>query len=113
MDETQLHREAADLGMQVVYLGLLRKGPKWSPEETPDSARLQDAHLANIGDMVEKGWLVLVGPCGDDGELRGIYVFRAASLAEAESMAATDPAIQAGRLICELHPWLVGRDSLP
>ena len=30
---------------------------------------------------------------------------------EAEAMAASDPAIQAERLICELHPWMVGKDA--
>jgi len=113
MDDQTLHAEAAHIGMQVVYLGLLRKGPVWSPEETVERAAIQEAHLANIDAMIAKGWLALVGPMGDDGDLRGIYVFKAGSLAEAEDMAASDPAIQAGRLICELHPWLVGKDALP
>lgn len=112
MDEQSLRAEAEQYGMQVVYLGLLRKGPAWTAEETVEQAALQKAHLANINAMAAKGWLVLVGPMGDDGDLRGIYVFKAGSLAEAEAMAASDPAIQAGRLICEMHPWLVGKDAL-
>ena len=113
MDDQTLHDEAEQMGMQVVYLGLLRKGPVWSSEETVERAAIQAAHLANIDAMVEKGWLALVGPMGDDGDLRGIYIFKARSLAEAEAMAASDPAIQAWRLICELHPWWVGKDALP
>jgi hypothetical protein len=34
-------------------------------------------------------------------------VFRVDSLEEAESLVATDPSVQAGRLAFELHPWMI------
>jgi hypothetical protein len=37
--------------------------------------------------------------------LRGIYIFDVATVAEAEALTRTDPAIQAGQLVMELHPW--------
>ena len=40
-----------------------------------------------------------------DGELRGIYIFNVTSVEEARALTATDPAIKAGRLEMELHPW--------
>ena len=41
----------------------------------------------------------------DDGEVRGIYVFDVRTVEEAEALTASDPSIQAGRLVMELHPW--------
>jgi hypothetical protein len=41
----------------------------------------------------------------DDGEMRGIYIFNVTTIEEAKKLTETDPAIQAGRLEMELHPW--------
>lgn len=93
--------------MEVLFLGLLRRGPTWIPELTDEVEALQEAHLANIHRMKESGELVVAGPFGDDGELRGVYIFRVGSLDEAIALANADPAVKAGRLIFELHPWWV------
>jgi hypothetical protein len=41
----------------------------------------------------------------DNTELRGIYVFNVKSIEEAQKLCETDPAIKAGSLEMELHPW--------
>lgn len=61
--------------------------------------------MANINRMAEEGKLVTAGPFMDDGELRGIYIFNVATVEEAKALTETDPAVQAGRLVMELHPW--------
>ncbi|MGO8947369.1 MAG: YciI family protein [Ktedonobacterales bacterium] len=94
-------------GMTVYYVEMLRKGPAWTPESTRETERLQEAHLANNRRLVALGKLILVGPCLDDGDLRGIDVYRAESLAEVQVLADSDPAVQAGRLAYEIHPWMV------
>ena len=48
---------------------------------------------------------MLAGPFMDQGPYRGMYVFNVTSLEEAKALTETDPAIQAGRLEMELHPW--------
>ena len=103
------------LKMNTVYLGFLKKGPnrKEGDGETPQVQELQKAHLANIGRLVELKKLVAVGPFGDDGNLRGIFVFRVASLQEAQELSATDPMIRSRRLVLELHPWQVPEGILP
>ena len=100
-------------GTMTAYLAFLVRGDKWTPGETPENAAIQKAHLANIGRLAELKKLVVAGPFGDDGTLRGIFVFRVASLEEARSLAETDPAVKAGRLALQIHPWVVPDGILP
>ena len=99
--------------MTVYYLRLLKRGPLWTPEETPELERLQAAHVAYQRQLGEAGKLLLNGPLLDDGAVRGAGVFRTTSLAEAQALSDGDPAVQAGRLISELHPWMVAKGVLP
>ena len=102
--------EAPPEDMEILYLGLLRRGPQWTPEVTPEVEALQTAHLANIERMRKSGELLVAGPFGDDGELRGVYIFRVKSMEEALALTSTDPSVAAGRLAFEIHPWWVKRD---
>jgi uncharacterized protein YciI len=91
-------------GMRRYVLAFLLAGPNRNQSDE-EAARLQKAHLANIARLGEEGKLVLAGPFLEDGQLRGIYVFAVESVEEARKLTETDPAIQAGRLRMELHPW--------
>jgi uncharacterized protein YciI len=91
--------------MTTYYVGFLYRGPSWSPGETPESQKIQEGHMANIQRLAKEGKLLLAGPFTDDGELRGMFVFQVASLEEAKALCDTDPAVKAGRLRVELHPW--------
>jgi uncharacterized protein len=108
---------------------LLKKGPtcrlapacsrheRWSPDSTPEISALQEAHLANLRRLGEMGKLVLNGPLLDSfavsGEIRGIGVLKTDTLREAEELVATDPMVKVGRLVFELHAWMVKKDILP
>ncbi|MCE9678427.1 YciI family protein [Shewanella sp. AS1] len=95
---------ADDYGMKQYVMAFLKRGPN-RDQDAKEANALQAAHLANIGRLAKQGKLVLAGPFLDDGELRGIYIFNVTSVKEAEELTASDPAIQAGRLVMELHPW--------
>lgn len=95
---------ADDYGMKTYVMAFLKAGPNRDRSEAEAQA-LQRAHLDNITRMAEAGQLVLAGPFLDDGPLRGIYIFNVRTVEEAEALTATDPAIQAGSLVMELHPW--------
>ena len=56
--------------------------------------------------MYKKGILLIAGPMGDNGELRGIVVLKVNSMEEAKALVEADPAVKAGRLRVELHPWM-------
>ena len=95
---------ADDYGMSQFVMAFLKSGPN-RPSDPKKAEELQAAHMANIGRMAEEGKLVLAGPFMGDGDLRGIYVFDVETVEEAKALTETDPAIQAGSLVMELHPW--------
>ena len=101
----------------IYYIYLLKKGPAWTAEETPELDALQEAHLANMRRLVDIGKLVINGPLLDSfaisGELRGIGALKTASLAEAQELISTDPMVKVGHMIFELHAWMVDKNILP
>jgi len=99
--------------LMTVYLAFLVKGEKWTAEKTPQTEEIQNLHMANIHRLADMKKLVVAGPFGDDGTLRGIFVFRVASLEEARALTLTDPAVQAGRFTIDVHPWVVPEGILP
>jgi uncharacterized protein YciI len=103
------------LDLKTVYFGFLKKGPnrKDGDDNTPEVEALQKAHLANIIRLAGTKKLVVAGPFGDNGELRGVFVLRVESLKEAQELAATDPMIKIDRLKIELHPWQVPAGVIP
>jgi uncharacterized protein YciI len=96
--------KADDYGMRTYVMAFLKAGPN-RDRSREEAQKLQAAHMANINRLAAEGKLVLAGPFADNGPLRGIYVFDVATVAEAEALTKTDPAIQAGSLVMELHPW--------
>ncbi len=104
-DEAAARNFGADEhGMRKYVVAFLKRGPN-RPTDPAKAAELQAAHLKNIGRLAAEGKLVLAGPFLDGGELRGIFVFAATSLSEAEELVRTDPAVQAGSLTMELKEW--------
>jgi uncharacterized protein len=104
-DSLLARRLGADrIGMKVYVMAFLKKGPNRSQDST-EAARLQAAHMANIQRMAREGSLVVAGPFMDDGDLRGIYVFNVSTVDSARALTESDPAVKAGRLAMELHPW--------
>jgi uncharacterized protein len=91
--------------MTTYVVGFLYRGPKWTPEVTPETQKIQEGHMANIRKMAKEGKLILAGPFADNTDLRAMFVFLTDSTEEARKLCDGDPAIQAGRLRVELHPW--------
>ncbi|MBS1831089.1 MAG: hypothetical protein JST65_00170 [Acidobacteria bacterium] len=95
---------ADDMGMRKYVMAFLKAGPT-PPKDRAESQKVMGGHMANIQRMAKDGKLAIAGPFLDRGELRGIYIFNVESVAEAEALTKTDPAIQSGALVMELHPW--------
>jgi uncharacterized protein YciI len=95
---------ADDYGMKKYVMAFLKRGPN-QDQDSITAAKLQAAHMENIGKMAEAGKLVLAGPFYGDGDLRGIYIFDVDNLEDAEKLTNSDPAIKAGRLQMDLFEW--------
>jgi uncharacterized protein YciI len=92
-------------GMKTYYLVLLKKGPNRT-QDSVTAAKIQAGHMAHINEMAAAGKLNVAGPCSDNGDLRGIFIFNVASIEEARALTESDPAVKSGRLIMEIHPWM-------
>jgi uncharacterized protein YciI len=99
--------------MGEVFLVLLKKGPAWTAERNDRTKAIQEGHMANIKALWEAKKLIIAGPIGDAGDTRGVFVFQAASRAEALALTESDPAIKAGRLVPEIYSWWVAKRALP
>lgn len=86
-------------------LGILVRGPAWTPERTPRTDSIQAGHMANIVRMAEHGALLAAGPFESGGELRGIFVFRPGE-DPLDSLMSGDPAIASQRLEVRRYPWV-------
>ena len=95
----------APVEMAQYFIGLIYKGDKWASIPPEATAEIQKAHRANIVRLEQAGQMLLAGPIENADELRGIFIYRTATLAEAEELVRTDPAVQAGRLRVEVYPF--------
>ncbi len=90
--------------MKQYFMVFLKAGPARS-QSKEEAAGIQKDHLDHIAWMADQGYVDMAGPFGDEGEIRGILVMRVPNRERAEELAAMDPAVKAGRLIMEIHPW--------
>ncbi len=98
--------------MTTYYFGLIAKGPNAGTGTQEEREKIQTAHLANIVRLHAAGKLLVAGPFLDGGNFRGLFIYKCATLAEAQELAATDPAVKAGRLAVEIHPWLTMKGNI-
>ena len=74
-------------------------------QDSSTAAKIQEGHMANITKLYNEGKIKVAGPFGDDGNWKGIFIFDCETKQEVENLLKTDPAIAAGRLNYEIHPW--------
>lgn len=97
--------------LEPLVLGLLVRAP--NRVENPANAEdIQKGHLAYMDSLHKQGKLVAAGPFLDEGSARGLVVYRVATVDEARALAANDPAVKAGRLVLEAHPWMTFKGIL-
>lgn len=94
-----------DYGMKMYMFVVLKTGEN----KTTDKVFIDSCfmgHLANIGKLAEQKQLVVAGPFGkNEMDFRGLFVLNVKTLAEAEKLLETDPAIHSKLLKAEIIPW--------
>lgn len=90
--------------MKVYQMVFLKKGPR-RDQDSITAAQIQREHLAYLDKMALEGKLCLAGPFMDKGDIRGIAAYNVPTTEEAQHLAEQDPAVKAGRLVVEVHPW--------
>lgn len=94
-----------EFNIKQYYFVMLVKGENADKIDSLKLNQLMIGHLNNIKNMAKEGKLLIAGPFGDDGYWRGIFIFDVKSKEEVVELLKNDPAIQAGRLAYEIHPW--------
>jgi uncharacterized protein YciI len=96
--------------MRGYWMGIIKRGPKYNEDRSEvESAALQRAHLNRIREVAGEGKMILAGPFGPqegvDDPLIGLFLYTVETREEAEALAASDPAVAAGRLRVEIVEW--------
>jgi len=100
-----------EMNLKRYWMVLLKKGPH-RQQSKADAAKIQAAHMANMGRIAETGKLALAGPFGDNGDLRGILILDSPDSMEVVDLVKVDSAVVTGRLIYEIKPWWTERNCL-
>jgi len=90
--------------MKQYWLVLLFSGSQRS-QDTATAAKIQKAHINNIERLAAEGKIIMAGPMGDKGNLRGIFIMDGKDSTEIAGHIKIDSAIVTGRLRFEIHPW--------
>lgn len=99
--------------MDTFFICFLRKGPIWTGEPSPELDERQKRHLEFLGKLHADGKTLVSGPVQDPtANLRGITIFKTATLEEAQTLIAQDPFVKIGHLTAEVMPWWVGKGYL-
>jgi uncharacterized protein YciI len=96
--------------MKIYYMVFLKEGENRN-QDPKEAAEIQQKHLAHIDWMADEGYVIMAGPFADEGDVRGILVFNAKNKEKVEELANMDPAVKAGRLEVEIHPWWAAKGS--
>lgn len=96
--------------MKQYWLVFLLKGTNRG-QDSATAANLQTGHIANIERLHREGKIIMAGPMGYDRDLRGIFIMDAKDSTQAASYVNTDPAVIAGRLRFEVHPWWAAKGT--
>ena len=96
--------------MDHYIMVFLYRAPNRPDIPAAESNKIQEGHMANIRHMADIGKLLLAGPFEDNTDLRGLFLFKpGVSIDEVKKLVDADPAVKAGRLRYEIHPWFAAK----
>ena len=96
--------------LKPYFFVILKKGHN-RDQDSATAAQIQKGHIDNINKLAAAGKLNVAGPFLDEGDMRGIFIFDSGNEEEVKSFVENDPAVKAGRLIYEIHPWMTQKGT--
>lgn len=103
---------ADEYGMKMYVLVILKTGSSTITDKSKIDS-LFKGHMQNIGRLADQGKLVVAGPLKkNDKNYRGIFILNVKTIAEANALLETDPAVKAKLLDAEAYEWY-GSAALP
>lgn len=96
--------------MKQYYMVFYKAGYNREQGEA-ETQLIQEGHMKHINKLGEDGYLSMAGPFGDNSDMRGILILNVANLEKVKELMDEDPAVQAGRLTYEIHPWWGAKGS--
>ena len=97
--------------MKQYFFVMLSRGENLS-HDSATAARIMEGHMSNMQKLADMGKLIVAGPFGDRGDWRGIFIMDVKTKEEAEELVKSDPAVVAGRLKYEIHPWWTAKNCV-
>ncbi|MDW3212228.1 MAG: YciI family protein [Reichenbachiella sp.] len=98
--------------MKQYFMGFLMRVPDKPELDSAKVMEIQLAHQNYMSENAKTGTLLVAGPFGDDGDMRGIVIYDVATKAEADSIISNDPAVKAGRLAIDVKLWWAAKGSV-
>lgn len=106
----KLSAQKKEDNLKPYFFVLLKKGPN-REQDSVTAAKIQKGHMDNINRLAAADKLNVAGPFLDEGDMRGIFIFDCTSEDSVKAMIEGDPAIKAGRLTYEIHPWMTQKGT--
>jgi uncharacterized protein YciI len=112
IDSSAIHDPGETEGFEQYTMVLIKRGDHFNPN-APDFMDVMKQHHALVKEMTEQGKLAIAGPFpfSDAGELLGASIFQVGAEQTAKLLQ-DDPAVKAGLLKTEMHPWGTGKGVL-
>ncbi len=87
-------------------MAIVRKGPNWKNDKSVYVPPLHQ-HIDYVNSLITSGKVVMAGLSGDTlaSGIIDVVIFRTSSADEAKGWANEDPALKAGFVVNEMHPW--------
>lgn len=97
-------KKMTGMPLKKYWMVMLKKGTERAQNDST-AKLIQKGHLEHMDKMANEKKLVMAGPMGDDGSVRGICIYDVETEEEVRKYCEADPAVQAKRLSYEIHPW--------
>ncbi len=94
------------------YWGFFVRGPNQEKLPEDEGQKMQKAHIANLEKLHSEGKLLMAGPLGNAGNMRGIVVMDLKTAEEVQACFKDDPYVKAGRLEMQAYKWFTTKGAI-